>query len=177
MTTALTSAAPDRTVGRRRPRRNTPLLAAHIVISVGWIGLEVALLALGLTALTAGDGGLRVAAVMLAARLGTWLYPAFSIGALVTGVWLSLRTRWGLLRHWWVVAKLVMNVALVIGGNLVVIPAARRAAGGLTLDAVGRPVGAAASLTGAMTVGMLLLVAATLLSVYKPRGRTPFGTS
>lgn len=157
---------------RRRPRR--VLVLGHLTVSVGWLGLEVAMLALGLLALTGADSELRRAAVLVAAVLGTWLYPLFSLASLVTGVLVSLRGPWGLVRHWWVFGKFVANVALVIGGNLVVLAGVRQAAAGARGGGE-VSTGAASSLVGAMTVGLLLLIAATVVSRYKPRARTPFG--
>jgi len=146
----------------------------HLTVSVAWLGLEVVLLTLGVLAL-AGDGAeLRRAAILVAAVLGTWLYPLFSVGSFVTGVVVSVRGPWGLVRHWWVFGKLIANAALIVGGNFVVLAGVRHAA-----DSArgGGPVstGTATSLVGATTVGLLLLLAATVVSRLKPRGRTPFG--
>jgi hypothetical protein len=156
---------------RRRPRR--VLVLSHLTVSVAWLGLEVAMLALGVLALAGGEAEIRRAAILVAAVLGTWLYPLFSVGALVTGMLVSVRGPWGLVRHWWVFGKLIANAALVIGGNFLVLAGMRHAADGAR---GGGPVstGAATSLVGAMTVGLLLLIAATVVSRYKPRGLTPF---
>lgn len=34
--------------------------------------------------------------------------------ALLSGVLLSARTNWGLLKHWWIVTKLVLTVAVLV---------------------------------------------------------------
>lgn len=159
----------------RRPGR--ALLLSHLTVSVGWLGLELSLLALGLLGLLAGDAESRAASILAAAVLGNYLYPLLSVGSLITGVLVSLRGRWGLVRHWWVLAKLAANVALVLGGNLIVLAGVRHAADQVRQGAtdVADVAGAARTVVGAMTVGVLLLLAATVISRYKPRGLTPFG--
>lgn len=159
---------------RRRPRR--ALVLAHLTVSVGWLGLEVAMLALGVLALVGDETELRRAAILVAAVLGTWLYPLFSVASLVTGVLVSVRGPWGLVRHWWVFGKLIANTALVFGGNFLVLAGVRHAADGARGGGA-VSTGSATSLVGAMTVGLLLLIAATVVSRYKPRGLTPFASS
>jgi hypothetical protein len=45
--------------------------------------------------------------------LVTWLARPAALATLGTGLMLALSTRWGLLRHWWPPAKLVLLVATV----------------------------------------------------------------
>ena len=40
--------------------------------------------------------------------------PAAAVGTLVTGVLLSLGTKWGLLRHYWVATKLTLSVGVIV---------------------------------------------------------------
>jgi hypothetical protein len=156
------------------PRRPGPiLLSSHLAVSVGWLGLELSLLALGMTGLAVGDVESRRASILAAAVLGNYLYPLFSIGSLITGVLVALRGQWGLVRHWWVLGKLTTNLALVLGGNLVVLASVRDAAGRVRHGS-DNIAGAASTVVGAMTLGLLLLLAATLIGRYKPRGLTPF---
>jgi hypothetical protein len=40
------------------------------------------------------------------------------IGSLLTGIWLAIRTQWGLAKHYWVIVKWVGNItAVVFGAN------------------------------------------------------------
>ena len=78
-------------------------LVLHVVCSVGWIGVEVAVLTLYLA-------GRYDAATLLA---NGFFLPA-TLLVLVTGVVLGIGTKWGLFRYYWVLAKLV--IALVVTG-------------------------------------------------------------
>lgn len=152
---------------RLRPKPRKWVLVLHLVSSVGWIGVELVLLSLSITAAATDDPATAGASRMVAGMLGGTYYFPLSLLALLSGLWLSLGTRWGLLRHWWVATKLVLTLALFAGGNLAVIPAftavGAAAARGATDDG--------AMFVGAMTAGMTLLLVLTMLSVFKPGGR------
>ncbi|GAB3484741.1 hypothetical protein [Amycolatopsis cihanbeyliensis] len=152
---------------RRRGRRW--LLFAHVVGSVGWIGVEVSILGLGVLGLTSTDPATISSSQIAAGWLGGTFYFPASLLALGTGVLLGLGTRWGLVRHYWVLAKLVLTVALFLGGNLAVVPefveGARAAARGELGD--GQVI-----VVTAMSAGLTLLLTATLLSVFTPWGKS-----
>jgi hypothetical protein len=139
------------------------LTTVHIVSSVALIGQELVMVVLALVAIRTTDPALASAVYTL---LGT-LVPSMGIPlflvALASGVTLSLRTRWGLFRHYWVTAKLVLLLATAIIGAVWV----SRWAEQLALDT--RPALQAAHLGGVLVQLTALTVAATL-SVYKPRG-------
>lgn len=147
------------------PRRaRSALLTVHVILSVGWLGLEASLLVLAAAVLRTGDPGAAAALDLLG---GTLLAP-FAFGALVTGLVLSLTTRWGLVRHWWVLAKFVITVVLVAGSQALLLGRLDRIAGG----AIGELPEQVLAMT---SVGLALLVVATVLSVVKPWGRTARG--
>lgn len=163
---AHTSGAPVERL-RLRPKPRKWVLVLHLISSVGWIGVELALLSLSITAAVTDDPATANASRMVAGMLGGTYYLPLSLLALLSGLWLSLGTRWGLLRHWWVATKLVLTLALFGGGNLAVIPAftavAAAATRGIPDDG--------AIFVGAMAAGMTLLLVQTMLSVFKPGGR------
>jgi hypothetical protein len=168
-------------MAKKMPRSLRKLvLTVHVVVSVGWIGIEAGLLALGLTGLYTRDPEvLRVAYVAVGIFGGVFLVPV-SMGTLVTGVLLSVGTPWGLVRHYWVVVKFVLTVALVAGSILVLNQRLQEAAvrvsevplSTLTSADVGT---LRFQIVVAVSVALLLLIAATTLSVYKPWGKTWFG--
>jgi len=93
---------------------------------------------------------------------------------------LSTGTPWGLLRHYWVLVKFVLTVALTVGGILVLNQRLQEAAirvSGIPIDALtGAEVGTLRfQIVVAVSVALLLLITATTLSVYKPWGRMRFG--
>jgi hypothetical protein len=99
-----------------------------------------------------------------------------SLASTATGFVSSLTTRWGLIRHHWVLVKLVMTIpaTLVLLVHLKPIGFLAAAATGATLapaDLVDRFRLQMVVVTGA---AVLVLLLATILSVFKPRGRTRF---
>ncbi|MCW5696803.1 MAG: hypothetical protein KIS96_08730 [Bauldia sp.] len=151
-------------------------LTVHVVSSVGWLGAVIAFVALAVAGIASADPAMIDGAYRSMAVIAwSTVLPAGTVSA-VTGVILSLGTRWGLLRHYWVVVKLVLTL---VGLALLVIhmaPIDRLA------DAAAAPAGVGAGLGHLQTqtlvasgLAVLLLLFMTVLSIYKPRGRTRFG--
>jgi hypothetical protein len=153
------------------PRRVRKIwLVLHVVSSVGWLGVEVALLALGLTGLTADDP-LTVRAMWTAAAslADTLLMPA-SVLTVLTGVVLGMGTKWGLAKYYWVFVKLVIGLLLFVASAFTLNDNLQTAA---DLAAASHPYsgGEAISLAGMMSVIGLLGLTAAVLSITKPWGR------
>jgi hypothetical protein len=153
-------------------------LSFHVVLSVGWLGAVAAFLAL------AGGPFSRDAALARASYLGMdvvgrgALLP-LSLGALVSGIVQSLGTRWGLLRHYWVLVKLVLTLfataALFVHQTTAIAEAARLAADAATpLMRSGRLRELSVQLLGDSALALLVLLTATLIAVYKPWGIVGF---
>jgi hypothetical protein len=154
---------------RLSPGWRKGLLTAHVVLSVAWIGLAGCLIALATVGLNTGETWVYRAIGLLG---GTFLLPV-GMCALVSGIVLGLGTKWGLIRHYWVAAKLFVTIVLVLAGQLAlgrfISVAAERAAAGEDVGEYGLRV-----LDGSIA-NLVLLVALTVLSVYKPWGRTRRG--
>lgn len=151
-------------------------LTAHITASVGWLGAVAAVLALALAGLVSDDAA-TVRAVALTLEVAGWsvLVP-LSLASFVTGLVQSLGTTWGLFRHYWVLAKLILNVlattilllymqTLGALADVAADPEAPTASGALSSPSATLHAGAA----------LLLLLLATVIAVYKPRGLTGYG--
>ena len=147
------------------------LLTLHVGFSVGWLGAVAAFLVLALIALCGSDLDQARSIYVALAPLTWFVIVPLSLASLVSGVTQSLITPWGLWQHYWVIAKLLLNVGATLllfvhtqpidllaraaaAGNLTELAGLRRQ---LVLDA-----GAAA----------VALATATVLSVYKPVGQT-----
>ncbi|MET7396453.1 DUF2269 domain-containing protein [Dactylosporangium sp. NPDC005572] len=148
-------------------------LVLHVAASVGWLGAVVTSLALGVVALTSGDAGV-VRGVYLVLEPAGWatLVP-FSLAGLATGLVQSIGTGWGLVRHYWVLVKLLLNlfataVLLLYMQTLATLADLARDPGVelAELRTVSPVVHAGAAVA--------LLLVALVLSVYKPRGVTPW---
>jgi hypothetical protein len=103
------------------------------------------------------------------------------VATLVSGALLSLGTKWGLLRHYWVATKLALCLGVIVTGvafvdrlvqRSVSAPSARTVGEGTILDVASAPATLLISLSAAH---VLVLGAATVLSVYKPWSGIPFG--
>src|SRR5882724_11518948 len=92
------------------PRLRKFALTAHVTSSVGWFGAVAGFLALAIAGLTSHDAQM-VRAAYLAMELTAWfVIVPLAFASLLTGIVQSLGTRWGLFRHWWVLAKLLLTV-------------------------------------------------------------------
>ncbi|MBG0566653.1 DUF2269 domain-containing protein [Actinoplanes aureus] len=152
------------------------MLVLHIATSVGWLGVVAASVALAGLAITTDDPRSVAAVYLILEPLGWTLLVPFGLASLVTGVTQSLITVWGLVRHYWVLIKLLLNlfavaVLLLYMRTLEVLADAGRAAlnDGLPMPANASPLIHAAG-------AVVLLLVAVVLSVYKPRGLTPVGS-
>jgi hypothetical protein len=155
----------------RRTRR--AVLVLHIVAAGAWIGIDVVMGVLVLTATLTHDAS--AAAVSLQALELFAIWPLFGVGllCLLSGVLLGLGTRYGLVRYWWVAAKLLLNLVLT-GLVLVALrPGVEAAAAEGRRLAEGEVLAASIGQLGfPPVVSTTALVTATVLAVYKPWGRT-----
>jgi len=148
-------------------------LTVHLTSSVGWIGAVVAYLALGVAAVTSADTQTIRAAWTAMELTGWWVIVPLAIAALLTGLVMSLGTRWGLFRHYWVLISLGLTslctlVLLLHMPTVSAMASVARTADGADLRALGGDL----FHPGA---GLVLLLVITGLNVYKPAGLTPHG--
>lgn len=152
-------------------------LVTHIALAVGWLGIDLALLALALAGSTTDDPETLRACYLAMRVLGNVAIIPISLLAILSGLVLALGSRWGLLRHYWVMAKL----GLATVAALLSIFALRGRIGEAADAVAGVPVGSLTSdAVGSVGTTLIIapIVAATIyvtniaLSVVKPWGRT-----
>jgi hypothetical protein len=152
-------------------------LSAHVTSSVGWFGAVIAFLALALIGLrgNGGDGATRSAYIAMEA-IGWLVVVPFSLASLATGLIQSLGTQWGVFRHYWVLAKLLITVGasllLILHMQVVSTVAEAASSGSLSVDHLRDPRMQLVADAGAASVVLLIAI---VLSVFKPQGRTSFG--
>ena len=156
------------------PRVRTFALTAHVVASAGWLGAVATFLALAVVGLTS-ENAETVRGVYLVMEPAAWLtLVPLAVASLLTGLVQGLGTTWGLFRHYWVVFKLLINViataVLLLYMETFDSMAATAASPNADIDAVRNfsPAPHAA-------LALLLLLVATTLALYKPRGVTRYG--
>jgi hypothetical protein len=149
------------------------VLTAHITSSVGWLGAVVAYLALAVAALTSQDAQ-TVRAAWIAMELTGWfVIVPLALASVLIGVVNALGTPWGLFRHYWVLAKFLLTILATII-LLLHMPTVSYFAG-VAAETDSVSLGGLRSELIHAGGGLLLLLVATVLSVYKPRGMTPYG--
>jgi len=157
------------------PRLRNVALVAHIALSVGWIGAVAGYIALDVAAATSRNAE-TLRACYLAMELIAWyvLVP-LALAALLTGLVMSLGTKWGLFRHYWVLISLLLtiiaSVVLLVETQTIshfATVAADPATSGDDLRSLGSTL--VHSVGGAVVLLVILV-----LNVYKPRGMTRYG--
>ena len=152
------------------------VLTAHITFAVGWLGAVAGFLALAVAGLTSQDAQM-VRAAYLAMGLTAWfVIVPLSLTSLLTGLVQSLGTKWGLFRNYWVVVKFLIaifaTIVLLIHTQPISLLAGAAAETTLSSADLREP---RIQLVVAAGAGLLVLLVATTLAVYKPRGLTPYG--
>lgn len=160
------------------PRATKLALTAHVTSSVGWLGSVVAFLALAIAGLTSNSEPIVRASYLAMQLIGWCVIVPFSLASLLTGLLQSLGTSWGLFRHYWIVAKLLITVfasALL----LVHMQVANRMAGVVVNTTIAATDfrSMRLQLVGDAIAAIVVLLIATWLSIFKPQGLTPFGRS
>lgn len=149
-------------------------LSLHVLLSVAWVGAIGAFLTLAVASFSR-DPAIARAAYLMMGVVGRGALLPLSVGALVSGIVQSLGTRWGLLRHYWVLVKLVLT-SLAVAGLFVhqttaIAEAARIAADAATpVLASGRLKELGVQLFADSALALAALLAITLIAVFKPWG-------
>ena len=85
-------------------------LTAHVTSSIGWLGAVGGFLALAVAGLTSQDAQMVRAACLAMELIGWFVIVPSSLASLPAGLVMSLGTEWGLFRHYWVLAKVLITV-------------------------------------------------------------------
>jgi hypothetical protein len=152
-------------------------LTAHVISSVGWVGAIAVFLAHAILGVTSQDAQM-VRAVYLVMEPAAWLVLVpLAFASLLTGLVQSLGTTWGLFRHYWVLFKLLINVfaTIVLLMYTETLGYLADVAAQATLSSDDLGLLRTPSVVIHSALALLVLLVATTLAVYKPRGMTPYG--
>lgn len=151
-------------------------LTIHVTSSVGWLGTVAAFLVLAVAGVgnpTSQPAHADYAAMAPIAWVA--LLPLATV-SLLSGVVSSVGTRWGLIRFYWVLVKLLLAPFSTLVLLVHMQPIDRLA------EAASDPARWSAGLQNlqwlmvtASGAAALVLVGLTVLSIYKPQGLTPHG--
>ena len=158
------------------PRFRKLALTAHITASIGWLGAVVGFLALAVVGLTSRDELLVRGGYLAMGVLAWYVILPLCLASLATGILQALGTVWGLFWHYWVLLKLAINVlsTLILLLHLQPISYLAGVATGANFS-TGDFRQVRLQMVIASGLALLALLVATVLSVYKPRGLTPYG--
>lgn len=147
-------------------------LFVHVLVSVGFPGAVAAFFALALIALVIRDSSLALAIYRCLEPMTLTVIVPLCLLSVGTGLVSSLGTPWGLVRHWWVLVKLLLTLpsTAILLLHLAPIGALARAG---AIGAATRETQLQLALASGLALVVLILM--TGLSVYKPRGLTVFG--
>lgn len=158
------------------PALRKAALVVHVTSSAGWVGAVVVFLALAVAGVSSDEPQTVRSAYVAMELAATYALVPLAIASLVSGLVQSLGTHWGLVRHYWVVIKLVVTL-VAIGVLLLQLDSIRH----LGDVASGQPVAPddlsepRSSLVVHAAAGLLVLAVPMVLSVFKPRGMTRYG--
>ena len=160
---------------RMSPSLRKLALAVHLTVSIGWLGAVTGYIALDVSTVVAQDPFTLRGAYLGMATVARYVIVPLAIASLLTGVLVSVGTKWGLFRHYWVVVSLV--VTLIATGVLLVETRTIDALAAVAADpAVSADVLRALPSTLVHSVGgTVVLLIVLVLNIYKPRGLTRYG--
>jgi hypothetical protein len=156
------------------PRARKFALTAHVTSSVGWLGAVVVFLALAVVGLTSQDAQTVRGAYLVMEPAAWFVLIPLAFASLLTGIVQGLGTTWGLFRHYWVLFKLLIAVFATI--VLLIYMETFSFMAGVAADP-GADLGVVRNASPGLhaALALLVLLVATVLAVYKPRGMTPYG--
>lgn len=97
-------------------------MTAHVVTSVGWLGGAYTMLVLGLGGALSTDAAFRLACYEVMHLFDEAVNIPLALAMLVTGLLSSLGTRWGLVRHRWVLTKFLISSTVLVVTPLLSVP-------------------------------------------------------
>ena len=146
-------------------RKNTPILfktilTLHIIFSVGLLGDSAGYLAVSLHAASITEPVAAKASYQILQMLAFMFGIPLSFLALLTGLWLTLISKWKLFKYSWVTIKFLLIISVILVGAFLL-------KGGMEamLNGTG---GADGRLIAGAMYDVIALIIATFLSIFKP---------
>ncbi|MGH6924711.1 MAG: hypothetical protein ACRED5_13315 [Propylenella sp.] len=152
------------------------VLVTHVVSSVGALGAVAVFFALSIAGLSSDDAQMVRAAYLAMDFTARLVIVPLVLVSLLIGIVQSLTTQWGLFRHYWVLAKLVLTVFVTVVLLLQMDAISYLAsASAETAFSGGDLLGVRRSIRTHAAGGLVVLLLIVGLSIYKPRGLTRYG--
>ena len=155
-------------------------LTAHVVSSVGFLGAVASFLVLGIAGLTSQDVETVRGAYTAMYPIGLFAIVPLCLAALLTGIVQSLGTEWGLLRHYWILVKLMLTAGatiLLLLHQFTAVAGAAKLVSGTSVGRLPSTGRLGTQLVVDAGLAIVVLLICTILSMYKPWGPTRYGRS
>jgi len=164
-----------RTAPMPPPVRKT-VLVLHVIAAVGWLGVTFANVALGATLLTTNDPQVQHAMFRALGVVADFVLIPIAWTAFLTGLLLALGTKWGLIRHKWVLTKFLLTTLVVLLTTFSLVPGLKSERDAAEIAAADQLlVTDPNSMISAGVVSTTIYTICVLLSIVKPWGRTRWG--
>ena len=152
------------------------VLTGHVGLSVGLLGAIASFLAISIAGLSSEDTRLVSASYLVMKVVAQFVIVPLAFATLFTGFIEAVCTPWGLFRHYWVLAKLVVTgfATIILLVKLELVSYAARLAAEATLPDTNLHF-AGIQLAVHSAGGLAVLFVPLVLSIYKPRGLTSYG--
>jgi len=157
------------------PRLRKFALAAHLTVSVGWIGAVAAYMALDVAVATSQDTQTLRAAYLGMEVIARSVIVPLAFASVLTGLVMSLGTKWGLFRYYWVLISLLLTIVatvVLLVETQTISYFAAKAADPTTSSGDLRALGSTLVHSVGGTVVLLVIL---VLNLYKPHGMTRYG--
>jgi hypothetical protein len=151
-------------------------LTLHVVSSVGWFGAVASFLALAIYGLIAKDAPNQRIAYGSMELMTSFVIVPFCLVSLATGLVQSVGTPWGLLRHYWVLLKLLLTVFATVLLLMHMQPIREAALAASTLTMAPELLALRIRLVADSAAALVVLGVTTVLGIYKPRGLISSGS-
>ncbi|WP_246032050.1 hypothetical protein [Leptospira fluminis] len=148
-------------------------LTTHVATSVGWMGAVASFLVLSIAGIASVNAEVVRSSYISMDLVSKYAILPMSLASVLTGLILALGTPWGLFRYYWVFIKFVLGVFATIALILHQFVAISEASKKVMIATVGsfpNPGQFGPQLVFDAALAFLVLLFATLLSVYKPWG-------
>jgi hypothetical protein len=165
----------ERPVRRLAPTTRKWLLLLHVVVSVGWLGLNIGNLTLAITGLTTDDPTTQHAAFGAMYLIGGPLLIPISLLAYVSGILLGYYSKWGVFRYRWVLVKFTLTTIAVLLIPLSLLPGLRDLSALMANTPADQLADTGANGADMLVAGLVstsMYVTNAVMSVIKPWGRT-----
>jgi hypothetical protein len=157
------------------PRLRKLVLTTHVASSVGSLGAVAGFFVLAIAGLTSRDVQFVRSAYMAMNAIAELVVVPLMLASLLIGIVASVGTRWGLFRHYWLIAKLALTILAIVVLLLQMDTIGMLARTAASASPSKADLGQQVRMVVHSAAGLVVLLVLVVLSVYKPAGITRYG--